>query len=115
MACCFAPHETGIASNNRAKATVLLNMGAINQHEKGTVYLFHKDKNVKSVHQNHESWSAIMYPVGMVMPAFLLCKKVGFREFAQPFPKTVPWNSWFYQSTIKFSTNACPGHATFIG
>ena len=33
-------------------------------HKKGTVYLFHKDKNEKFVHQNHENWpfwSTIMY------------------------------------------------------
>jgi hypothetical protein len=45
-------------------------------HKKGTVYLFHKDKNEKFVHQNHENrlfWSAIMYTLPLLTCAFLLC------------------------------------------
>jgi hypothetical protein len=44
-------------------------------HKKGTVYLFHKDKNENFVHQNHENrpfWSTIMYILALLTCAFLL-------------------------------------------
>ena len=44
-------------------------------HKKGTVYLFHKDKNEKFVHQNHENWpfwSTIMYMLPLLTCEFLL-------------------------------------------
>jgi serine/threonine protein kinase len=43
--------------------------------KKGTVYLFHKDKNEKFVHHNHENrpfWSTIMYILPLLPCEFLL-------------------------------------------